>query len=281
MIFRKFTLIAFFVLCTYAFLPATASSQAALGQSLPPVMIKGSEIRTLKSDETGRSYDLYIRRPNGPDGSKYPVLFVLDGQWDFKLLDSVWGGLYYDKFVPDMIIVGITYSGKNPNYDELRAMDYTPTQNAAVKGSGDAPRFLAFIKNRVMPLVELNYGGDPARRILMGSSYGGLFTLYTMLTEPDLFYGYVAASPAVSYDNNFTFALEKKYAEIHKSLPVRAFVSVGDQEELTQPVKDWIQVIIGRNYTGLKIESRVIDGERHAGNKPEAFNRGLRFVFGK
>jgi len=277
---RKLTLITF-VLCTYAILPVIAASQTAVRPSLPAVVIKGSEIRTLKSDETGRNYDLYIRRPSGPSGSKYPVLFVLDGQWDFKLLDSVWGGLYYDKFVPDMIIVGITYSGENPNFDDLRAMDYTPTRNPAVKGSGDAPRFLAFIKNKVMPLVESNYGGDPSKRILMGSSYGGLFTLYTMLTEPHLFYGYVAASPAVSYDNNFIFALEKKSSETRKDLPARAFVSVGDQEQLTQPVKDFIQVITGRAYTGLKIESRVIEGERHAGNKPEAFNRGLRFVFGK
>ena len=38
---------------------------------------------------------------------RYPVLYVLDGQWDFKLMLSVQGGLAYDGFVPDMIIVGI------------------------------------------------------------------------------------------------------------------------------------------------------------------------------
>jgi hypothetical protein len=27
------------------------------------------------------------------------------------------------------------------------------------------------------------------------------------------------------------------------------------------------------------MEARIIEGERHAGNKPEAYNRGLRFVF--
>ena len=276
---RELFLIAFAVF-TNALLPVVAASQTAVGQSFPPVVIKGSETRTLKSEETGRNYDLYIRRAgSAAPGKKVPVLYLLDGQWDFKLLDSVWGGLYYDKFVPDIVIVGITYSGENPNFDELRAMDYTPTRNIAVKGSGDAPRFLAFLKNKVMPLVESNYGGDPGKRILMGSSYGGLFTLYAMLTEPALFYGYVAASPAVSYDNNFLFALEKKYAETRKSLPARAFISVGDQEQLTQPVKGFIQVITGRGYTGFRTETRVIEGERHAGNKPEAFNRGLRFVF--
>jgi hypothetical protein len=34
-----------------------------------------------------------------------------------------------------------------------------------------------------------------------------------------------------------------------------------------------------RDYQGLKMETQIIAGERHAGNKPEAFNRGLRFLF--
>jgi predicted alpha/beta superfamily hydrolase len=245
----------------------------------PRVTIPGSHMRTLKSADTGREYDLYFQVPELKSGKKYPVLFVLDGQWDFKLLDSVYGGLHYDKFVPEMIIVGITYSGTNPDYDRLRAMDYTPTAVKRVPGSGDAPKFLAFLKKDVFPLVEKNYQSDASKRILMGSSYGGLFTLYALFTEPDLFYGYVAAAPAVSYDDNFSFKQEKKFAEGSKNLPVRLAVSVGGVEDLTQPVKDFMDVLKSRAYNGLRLDARVIEGEGHAGNKPEAYNRGLRFMF--
>jgi predicted alpha/beta superfamily hydrolase len=113
---------------------------------------------------------------------------------------------------------------------------------------------------------------------LMGSSYGGLFTLYAMFTEPTLFYGYVAAAPAVSY-NDYSFEQEKKYFESTKSLPVRLAVSVGGVEGLAPAVKNFMQILKGRSYEGLKLDARVIEGEGHAGNKPEAFNRGLRFVF--
>ena len=41
-------------------------------------------------------------------------------------MDSILGGLVYDKFAPEMILVGITYSGENADYDGLRAMDLTP-----------------------------------------------------------------------------------------------------------------------------------------------------------
>jgi len=40
-----------------------------------------------------------------------------------------------------------------------------------------------------------------------------------------------------------------------------------------------MQVVSGRGYGGLQMETLVVEGERHASNKPEAFNRGLRFIF--
>ena len=251
-------------------------------QTFPRVTIPNTEVRTLTSSATGRGYDLYVRLPTEYAQSaekKYPVLYVLDGQWDFKLLDSVDGGLLYDKFVPEMIIVGITYSGDSPNYDALRAMDYTPTPVGSIAGSGGAPNFLAFLKGELIPFVEANYRADASRRVLLGSSFGGLFTLYAMFAEPGLFSGYVAASPAVPYGDRFAFKQEAEYAGKRQDLPVRLFLSVGELEELAQPVKEFAKVVGERGYKGLRMESRVLEGERHAGNKPEAFNRGLRFVF--
>lgn len=276
---RIFLPSVFVLLCSFASIVAQNKS-AENSEKFPSVEIKGSHIRQLKSKDTGRDYDLYIHSPGSLiPGKKYPVLFVLDGQWDFKLLDSIYGGLYYDKFVPEMIIVGITYTGANLNYDALRAMDYTPTAVNQLKGSGDAAKFLSFLKQDVIPFVEKNYQADSSKRILMGSSLGGLFTLYAMFNEPDLFYGYVAASPAVSYDNDFSFKQEKEFSQTHKDLRVKLFIAVGDIEDLTQPVEKFMQTVKSRSYNGLKMENRILEGERHAGNKPEAYNRGLRFVF--
>jgi predicted alpha/beta superfamily hydrolase len=246
------------------------------------VNLPGTEVRQLESSATGRSYDIYVRLPEGyaqDQGKNYPVLYVLDGQWDFKLLDSIYGGLLYDLFVPEMIIVGITYSGANPDYSALRAKDYTPVHNPSLPGSGDAPKFFAFFKEELFHFIESNYRVEPSRRVLMGSSFGGTFTLYAMFTEPALFSGYVAASPAVTYGDGFAFQQEAEYASSHKDLPVRLFLSVGELEGLARPVESFMRILGERNYPGLEMEPRTIEGERHAGNKPEAFNRGLRFIF--
>ena len=254
----------------------------AQSQNFPPVTIAGSHVRQLKSNSTGRDYDIYIHLPSDykkAADKRYPVLYLLDGQWDFKLLDSVLGGLIYDKFVPELIIVGITYSGKDPDFNTLRAMDYTTSAVADVTGSGGAPKFLKFLKTELTPFVESNYRIDSNCRILMGSSYGGLFTLYAMLSDPSLFYAYVSASPAVSFDHDSIFKQEAEFARAHKDLLVRLFISVGDSEGLMEPDKAFMKAISDRKYNGLVLETRIIEGERHAGNKPEAYNRGLRFVF--
>jgi predicted alpha/beta superfamily hydrolase len=263
------------LLCTAAGVCAAAAT------AYPPVTIAGSELRTVKSTSTGRSYDLYIRKPADYDKTKekkYPVLYLLDGQWDFKLLDSVIGGLVYDKQMPDIVVVGITYTGHHLDYDALRAMDYTPTPGPP-KGSGDGPKFLNFIKTELLPMMEANYRGDPTRRVLGGHSLGGLFTLYAMFTDPSVFWGYLAGSPALLWGNDFVVKQEADFAQKHKDLPVRLFLGVGGAEPLVTPGVSFVRTLSARKYDGLHWDGRVIEGERHSGAKPEFYNRGLRFLF--
>jgi len=267
-------------LLSAAFLTGAAHAQQP--QSFPKVTIPGSSIRTLKAAATGRQMDLYIHLPTDyarNPTKKYPALYILDGQWDFKLMDSVLGGLVYDKFAPEMLLIGITYSGDNPDYDGLRALDLTPAAAPQTKGSGNAPNFLKFIRTELIPFIESNYRADPAHRVLQGSSFGGLFTLYTLFSDPGLFSAYVAASPAVTFGGNYALKQEADFAKAHKELPVKLYLAVGGAEPLRAPVEELMKSIRFRNYQGLKLETRVVEGERHSGNKPELFNRALRWVF--
>lgn len=279
----KKTIIIIGFLSTQALIACTSrTSTPAPGSTPALVTIPLSQLRQLNSTATGRNYDLYIRLPNNyakDQTKKYPVVYLLDGQWDFRMLDAIYGGLEYDKFVPELIIVGITYSGENADYETLRAMDYTPVNDKSFNGSGGAPKFLSFIKEQLMPFIETNYRADSSQRVLMGSSFGGTFTLFALFTEPTLFSGYVASSPVTVFGNNFAFKQEAAYASSHKDLPVKLFLGVGEVESLKLPVEKFMDVLRGRNYTGFKMETRIIEGEGHASNKPEIYNRGLRFVF--
>jgi predicted alpha/beta superfamily hydrolase len=262
---------------------AVPAQTARPADTLTVVTLPGTQLRTLHSAATGRDYDIQVSLPadyaRNPT-AHYPVLYVLDGQWDFELMLSVQGGLVYDRWTPQIIIVGITWSGANANYDSLRAMDLTPAATRRLPGSGAAPQFLTFIKDQLIPFVETTWRADPRRRVLMGSSFAGLCTLYALFTDPGVFAGYIAGSPSVTYASRTAFALESTYAAAHRDLPVRLYVAVGSLEELAGPVQEFWGVVRGRNYAGLTLETRVIEGERHSGNKPEAFNRGLRYILG-
>jgi hypothetical protein len=50
---------------------------------------------------------------------------------------------------------------------------------------------------------------------------------------------------------------------------------------LAYPVEEFMQVLRDRNYQGLALETLTVEGEGHASNKPESYNRGLRFIFQK
>jgi uncharacterized protein len=247
----------------------------------PPVTVPQSELRTLQSTATGRSYDLYVRTPadyGKKEDTRYPVLYLLDGQWDFKLLDSVVGGLVYDRWMPDIIVIGITYSGEHADYDALRAMDYTPVPGKA-PGSGGGARFLKFLHTELIPFVESNYRTDPARRILAGHSLGGLFTLYAMFEDPSGFWGYLAGSPAFDWQTGYLPAREEQYASTHPRLPARLFIAVGGAEPTVTPAVNFVKTLSSRKYLDFEWDGRVIEGERHAGVKPEFYNRALRFMF--
>jgi uncharacterized protein len=60
---------------------------------------------------------------------------------------------------------------------------------------------------------------------------------------------------------------------------VKLFLAGGAWDGLSGPVQEFMHKLQSRNYKGLQMEARVIEGERHAGSLPEAYNRGLRFLF--
>jgi len=252
------------------------------GATPPPVSLPGTEVRSILSSHTGEQYDIYIQ-PVGSAASdeRYPVVYILDAQWDFPMVTGIYGGLNYDEFMPNVILVGITYNGESPDYGTLRAMDMTPTSVEHVPGSGRAPRFLAFIKEELIPFIESKYNADPAGRTLMGSSYGGLFTLYALFHEPDLFDRYVAPSSALHWDNGIIFQYEEALAQERSDLPIRLFLTAGEYEGegMIKPMKTLEQTMTSRNYPSLRMKTDVVKSIRHASIKPESFTRGLSFVF--
>ncbi len=274
----------------------------------PPVTIPGTEKRLLKSRNVDQEFRLSVALPPGyaPDGEeRYPVLYLLDGDFSFPLAVSALRGLLLGGEVPRLIIVGIGYPTDSlPDWFVLRTRDYTPTDGEdlgkqmreAFPGlpeqvpGGGAGAFLAFIRDELMPFVHENYRADPEDRVFMGDSLGGLFGLYTLFHQPDTFTRYIVGSPSIWWDGTVTFDYERAFAERSKDLAARVFMSVGSLEEpgpdaqsaaamMVSNVREMDRILRTREYPGLELTTHVFDDETHLSVIPATLSRGLRVVF--
>ena len=214
------------------FLTLVLSSAACSKQKqtvYPEVVIQGTQERLLKSSIVDQEYKLWINLPQNYEPSKqeYPVIYVLDAQWDFTMLISIYGQLNYDGDVPDAILVGVTWGGESPDAEKLRGRDFTPTKLADWENSGGADKFLEFWRKELIPFIAQEYSAND-ERVLIGSSLGGLFTTYTMLTQPDLFDGYLATATSAWWDNELLISLVKQKTELLQAHPVKMYSAAGE-----------------------------------------------------
>jgi predicted alpha/beta superfamily hydrolase len=250
--------------------------------TFPPAAIFHSEARALESAAIGQEFSIPVWLPAsyGETDRTYPVLYVLDANICFGLAADVVTSLLFGEEIPDIIVVGIGYPIKSyAEWGKLRARDFTPTTMAEVAGSGGADAFLSFIRTQLIPFIESSYRADPANRAVSGYSYGGLFVLYALLTQPDLFQRYAASSPSVDWDGQLLSKLEAEYASRHRELPARFFMSTGSLEDEAAAIRSFDDVLRGRRYDGFHQEFQLFDGETHLSVVAPAFMRGVKSIF--
>ena len=112
----------------------------------------------------------------------YPVIYRLDGAVNIPLISAVMERLQNDNRAPEVIIVAIE------NTNSLR--DLYPTVNKELQGpvgeGGGSTKFLAFIEQELMPLINKSYRTHNYN-VIAGASAAGVFSLYAMHANPKLF----------------------------------------------------------------------------------------------
>lgn len=136
---------------------------------------------------------------------RYAVLYMHDGQNLFNPKDSVsgveWGvdevlsRLMKEKKVKDTIVVGIwstvkrviEFSPRKP-FDMVYKRKLQSVQSIN-KRSADSDKYLKFIVTELKPFIDRNYSTKPdqANTIIMGSSMGGLMSIYAIGEYPKTF----------------------------------------------------------------------------------------------
>ena len=154
---------------------------------------------TIESSILNETRTILVHLPEGytNEQTKYPVLYLTDGSYNFLHTVATMNFLAESGRIPQMIVVGVA------NTDRTR--DLTPAilqseKNDQYKTAGGADNFLQFFEQELIPYVEKHYRTQPYR-IFSGHSFGGLFAVNALLNKPELFNAYLAVSPSLWWDN--------------------------------------------------------------------------------
>lgn len=170
-----------------------------------------------------KSYRLFIAEPKVKSHS-LPVLYTLDGNAHFPLAVNA-----VEPSKPLPLIVGIGYVSDKAYVIEERTRDYTfKVEGEEFKKGGGAADFLRFIQSQVKPYIEQHYDVNKEKQYFFGHSFGGLFGLYVLFHQPDLFQYYAIASPSLWWGSG-SFLPERENWVSHK--PAHILITLGHYEE--------------------------------------------------
>ncbi|RFZ83282.1 alpha/beta hydrolase [Mucilaginibacter terrenus] len=213
-------------------------------------------ISQLKRERTIR---VYLPAGYASSKKKYPVIYMHDGQNLFSDVKAPYGNWYIDsamKAVPaskQSIIVGI-YHG-----DKYRITEYSPYDSKYGKAEGDA--YLEFMVKTLKPHIDSLYRTltGVKHTAIIGSSMGGLISMYAIIKYPGVFGTAGVLSPS--------FWLNPRIYQVAAGVNKKAkiFLSCGDQEgnEVADVMK-MDTVLLAGGLTRINVPAPlIIKGAKH------------------
>lgn len=179
---------------------------------------------------------------------RYPVVVVLDANFHFPMLAA--SVRQYEKagLLPPLMLVGIGYKSVKA-MDSLRTRDYLyPAALASdeMKTIGGGEHFRQFIINELLPSVDSTFRTKKQNRSLLGHSFGGYFTLYSLLAQTTdkrgEFNNFIAASPSLWYHDFYLNQLPETLATSTQKDTTHIFMSVGGAENPVWDIKPVISL---------------------------------------
>jgi predicted alpha/beta superfamily hydrolase len=175
-----------------------------------------------------RDLAVYLPPSYGESDRRYPVLYMQDGQNLFDPEASFAGSWRVDLAMNwaaarglEGIVVGV------PNAGGARIAEYSPFDDPE-GGPGRAAEYVRHLAETIKPLVDARFRTLPQRETtgVVGSSMGGLLSLFAFFARPDVFGIMGALSPSLWFGERAIFGL----LEAAPSQPGRLYLDVGRLE---------------------------------------------------
>lgn len=204
--------------------------------------------------------DIYVYLPDGYAQSniRYPVIYMQDGQNLFDpsrgYMGQTWraettlNDLIARKLITPVIVVAIDNTA-------ARMDEYIPEKQA------DA--YLDYVTHTLKPQVDQSFKTktDRFNTAIMGSSLGGLVSLYAGVKYPETFGRIGALSPSIWWNNRSILGVYQQAAV----LPLKVYLDSGtDGGEEPQHVNDLARLLEQRGFQRATLYSFIQNGANHS-----------------
>ena len=232
----------------------------------------------IESKVLGETRSLIISEPAsyGVGEDRYPVLIVLDGDTHFHHTTGLIDYLALSGHLPEMIVVAV------PNTDRNR--DLTPATSSKedlvnLDKHGGADTFLRFLGEELLPYIDNSYRTRD-QRILVGHSYGGLFVVNALITQPQLFQGYIAISPSLQWDQQGVVKRAEAFFDATPELNAALYVTAGNEGgTMLGGVRKLAGVLEEKAPRNFRWDFAVMPNESHASVPLRSTYAGLEHIF--
>jgi predicted alpha/beta superfamily hydrolase len=244
-------------------------------QSYEPIVI-GNSI-SLESTTLNEARKILVYTPPSYDqnNKRYPTLYLLEAEYAFHYTTGIVHFLAEIDYIPELIVVGIT------NGDRNRDLTPEPGENEKVRfpTSGGADNFLNFIQQEVIPYIDSNYYTSPYR-ILVGHSLGGLFAIYTLLREANVFDAVIASSPSLYWNNQIQLSNAKTLLRNRDSFNRSLFITMGsERDEMVKSAQQFSKILDQYAPKDFFWKFENMPNEIHSTTPFISIKKGFEFIF--
>ena len=271
-----------FALLLLAFVAGLAFERSVFRPQTPRPLVQFGEQHTLHSKVLNEDRLYWVYLPSSyqsgvnQSSQKYPVLYVLDGDWNFSWASEVAQFMGDSLLAPEFIVVGI------PNTDRDRDLTPTHTQDPDYASSGGGPLFERFLTEELEPKIDAEFRTVPCR-ILVGHSLGGALAADSFLRQADGFNAYIAIDPSLWWDDQVLVRRAKDFIPKTNSsasifVTTAGWRSLDPTNSMTCSQKAFVSILRTNSSPGIRIGYEV-ESEDHSSSRLLALYDGLRFIF--
>lgn len=219
---------------------------------------------------------LFVHLPREYEDTQlaYPVLYLLyvdiyNYFADAAIITEKLGGTGE---IPPVIIIGVA--------NTHRYRDLLPVETRGRSGTGKAEDFLRFLEEELIPHVDKTFRTKNFR-ILAGPQAAAVFSLYALITKPELFNAFLSENPFMNPENTaFLYPKSEEFFKNTESLRSFLYIKCETNErpqdlEYAEKLAQLLESEKPEDFR-FKVEFREPSGYFIA---PMPFQKGLRTLF--